>query len=165
MSDKAMTMILELLKDAFEHAKIPGSFYEAKKTINKLGLNYTKIPACPNDCMLYWGEDEDLQECKRCKTSKWKDNRKKKPAKILRYFPLKSRLQRLFMCSKTAKSMRWHVLEGNQDEMMRHPRDSKAWKTFDLIHPKFATDPRNVHLGLGFDGFNPFGAMSTNYSI
>ncbi|KAK2363440.1 hypothetical protein QL285_088428 [Trifolium repens] len=44
MSDKAMTMILELLQDAFEHAKIPSSFYEAKKTITKLGLNYEKIP-------------------------------------------------------------------------------------------------------------------------
>ncbi|PNX63033.1 hypothetical protein L195_g061420, partial [Trifolium pratense] len=34
MTDKAMTMILELLNDAFEHAKIPSSFYEAKKTIS-----------------------------------------------------------------------------------------------------------------------------------
>nr|KYP39706.1 hypothetical protein KK1_038992 [Cajanus cajan] len=33
MSDKAMSMILELLADAFEHAKIPCSFYEAKKII------------------------------------------------------------------------------------------------------------------------------------
>ncbi|KAG5573003.1 hypothetical protein H5410_062769 [Solanum commersonii] len=49
MTDKAMGMILELLKDAFEDAKIPVSFYEAKKTINKLGLNYTKIHACSND--------------------------------------------------------------------------------------------------------------------
>lgn len=166
MSDKAMTMILELLKDAFEFAKIPSSFYEAKKIINKLGLNYIKIPACPNDCMLYWGEEnESLEECKRCKISKWKDKKKKQPAKILRYFPLKPRLQRLFMCSKTAESMRWHVLEGNQDGLMRHPRDSKAWKTFDLLHPNFSEDPRNVRLGLASDGFNPFGAMSTNYSI
>ncbi|PNX91145.1 hypothetical protein L195_g047275, partial [Trifolium pratense] len=43
MSDKAITMILQLLQDAFEHAKIPSSFYEAKKTITKLGLNYEKI--------------------------------------------------------------------------------------------------------------------------
>ncbi|XP_019238267.1 PREDICTED: uncharacterized protein LOC109218359 [Nicotiana attenuata] len=136
MTDKAMSMILELLKDAFD-AKIPGSFYEAKKTINKLGLNYTKIHACPNDCMLYFGENEGLQECKRCKSSRWKDNKKKQPAKILRYVPLKPRLQRLFMCSKTAESMRWHSLE----------------------------DPRNVRLGLASDGFNPFGAMETNYSI
>ncbi|KAG5585800.1 hypothetical protein H5410_046234 [Solanum commersonii] len=53
MADKAMGMILELLKDAFEDAKIAASFYEAKKTINKLGLNYTKIHACPTDCIRY----------------------------------------------------------------------------------------------------------------
>ncbi|XP_060169988.1 uncharacterized protein LOC132600681 [Lycium barbarum] len=165
MTDKAMSMILELLKDAFQDAKIPVSFYEAKKTINKLTLNYTKIHACPNDCMLYFGEDEGLQECKRCKTSRWKNNKKKQPAKILRYFPLKPRLQRLFMCSKTAESMRWHSVGGNQDGVMRHPRDSQAWKTFDLLHPEFAVDPRNVRLALSSDGFNPFGAMATNYSI
>ncbi|XP_057760053.1 uncharacterized protein LOC130980381 [Arachis stenosperma] len=165
ISDKAMTEILKLLKDAFGNAKISNTFYEAKKTINKLGLNYTKIPACPNDCMLYWGEDEDLQECKRCKTSKWSDAKKKKPAKILRYFPLKPRLQRLFMCSKTAQSMQWHPLAEKKDSKMRHPRDSEAWKTFDLLHDRFAEDPRNVRLSLAADGFNPFGAMRTNYSV
>lgn len=49
--------------------------------------------------------------------------------------------------------------------MMRHPRDSQAWKTFDSLHPEFAADPRNVRLGLATDGFNPFGAMSISYSI
>ncbi|KAK6795293.1 hypothetical protein RDI58_008746 [Solanum bulbocastanum] len=57
LSDKGMTMILDLLRDAFKFAKIPDSFYEAKKTINKLCLDYVNIDACPNDCMLYWGDD------------------------------------------------------------------------------------------------------------
>jgi len=52
-----------------------------------------------------------------------------------------------------------------QDGLMRHPRDSEAWKTFDLLHPEFASDSRNVRLGLASDGFNPFGNMSTNHSI
>ena len=64
MSDKTMTMILDLLKDAFEHAKLPNSFYKGKNLINKLGLNYVKIPACRKDCMLYWEEDnEGFEEC------------------------------------------------------------------------------------------------------
>ncbi|KAI9083008.1 hypothetical protein K1719_035023 [Acacia pycnantha] len=58
ITDKAMSMFLELLRDAFPDADIPSSFYEAKKIINRLGLNYQKIDACPNDCMLYWGEDD-----------------------------------------------------------------------------------------------------------
>ncbi|KAI5344573.1 hypothetical protein L3X38_012450 [Prunus dulcis] len=37
------------------------------------------------------------------------------------------------------------------------PIDSgEAWKEFDRTFPEFATDPRNVRLGLATDGFNPF---------
>lgn len=56
LSDKAMMLILELLKDAFEYANIQSLFYDANKLIIKFGLNYVKIPECPNDCMLYRGE-------------------------------------------------------------------------------------------------------------
>ncbi|XP_068486941.1 uncharacterized protein [Phaseolus vulgaris] len=156
ISDKAMSMILELLVDAFEHAKIPHSFYEAKKTIKKLGLHYTKIDACPNDCMLYFGEDANKDFCNK---------RKKIPAKVLRYFPLKSRLQRMFMSSKIAEHMRWHASESTDEGILRHPRDSEAWKSFDFKHPQFSSDPRNVRLGLATDGFNPYGNLSTSHSI
>jgi len=76
ITKKGMSMILELLVDAFEHAKIPRSFYEAKKIINKLGLHYTKIDAYPNDCMLYLGEYANREFCKKCKTSRWKAKKK-----------------------------------------------------------------------------------------
>ena len=172
-------MILDLLRDAFEFAKIPDSVYEAKKTINKLCLDYVKIDACRNDCMLYWGDDVNEETCKHCHTSRWKldekntnnkvvakcKKKKKRPAKILRYFPLKPRLQRLFMCSKMAEHMRWHTEGGNKDGILRHPRDGEAWKRFDTTYPEFAFESRNVRLGLASDGFNPFGAMSTNNSI
>jgi len=70
---------LDLLKDSFNEAKLPLSFYDAKKTIKKLGLNYIKIDACPNDCMLYLREDEkDLQTCKHCSTSRWNPKKKQK---------------------------------------------------------------------------------------
>ena len=144
ISDKAMTMILELLNDEFDTAKIPSSFYEAKKIISKLGLNYEKIHACPNNCMLYWGnrEDEERETCKTSHTSRWKsrvktstnveatedNNRKKIPAKVLRYFPLVPRLQRLFLSSKTVEDMRWHAIDNNNDGLLRHPRDSEAWR-------------------------------------
>jgi len=56
-------------------------------------LNCVEIPTCPKDCMLYWGEEnESLEEGKWCKTSKSKDKDKMRYAKILCYFPLKSRL-------------------------------------------------------------------------
>jgi len=146
ISDKGMSMILELLANVFEHAKIPHSFYEAKKIINKLGLHYTKIDAYTNDCTLYFGEEANRDFCKKCKTSRWKakrkctigatsNKRKKIPAKVLRYFPLKPRLQRMFMSFKIAEHMRWHSSGSTNEVILRHPRDSKAWKTFDFKHP------------------------------
>ncbi|KAI9101392.1 hypothetical protein K1719_023874 [Acacia pycnantha] len=57
ITNKAMSMLLELLQDAFTDVDIPITFYRAKKIINRLGLNYEKIDACPKDYMLYWGDD------------------------------------------------------------------------------------------------------------
>ena len=56
-------MLLELLQDAFPDTDIP-TIDETKKTINRLGLNYEKINACPNGCMLYWGDDACRETCK-----------------------------------------------------------------------------------------------------
>ncbi|KAM3265685.1 hypothetical protein P3L10_002679 [Capsicum annuum] len=69
------------------------------------------------------------------------------------------------MCCKTAEHMRWHALGSNPDGLMSHPRDGEAWKTFDRTNSGFTFDPQNVHLGLVTDGFNPFGTMSSTYSI
>lgn len=38
-------------------------------------------------------------------------------------------------------------------------------KRFDDQYTFFSSDPRNVRLGLASDGFNPFGMMSTSYSM
>ncbi|KAL2900629.1 putative pectinesterase/pectinesterase inhibitor 22 [Bienertia sinuspersici] len=52
--------------------------------------------------------------------------------------------------------MRWHKDERDNDEIMRHPADSKAWKSFDEEYSSFADEARNVRLGLACDGFQPF---------
>jgi len=51
-----------------------------------------------------------------------------------------------------------------RNEILRHPADAKAWKEFHKQYPNFASDPRNVRLGLASNGFNPFCVMSTTYS-
>lgn len=173
-SNKTFTMLLELLKEALpESQTLPNSFYETKKIIRDLGLEYDKIDACPNDCMLYWKESKKDSACAICGVFRWKtvdncsdDNidDRKIHAKVLRHFPLKPRLQRLFMSAKTASSMRWHEDGRVNDGILRHPADSPAWKTFDYLHPSFSSDPHNVRLGLASDGFNPFKTMSTVYS-
>jgi len=108
-SNESFNSLLGLLKDALpEGYELPSSFYETKKIIEGLGLKYEKIHACPNDCMLFRKKfaHKDVNECKVCGASRWKNNDKKIPAKVLRYFPLKPRLQRLFMSSEVSKVMR-----------------------------------------------------------
>ncbi|RVW75683.1 hypothetical protein CK203_055220 [Vitis vinifera] len=69
--------------------EMPLSMYEAKKTLNALGMEYKKIHACPNDCILYRNELNEASSCPTCGTSRWKVNKagarntKRIPAKVL----------------------------------------------------------------------------------
>ncbi|KAK1431789.1 hypothetical protein QVD17_08446 [Tagetes erecta] len=168
MTNVAMDMILNLFSRAYKDANLPKNHYEAKKYLRTLGLGYESIHACKHDCALFWKENAELQKCPVCSTSRYEENSKgkKKPVKILRYFPITSRLKRLYASRHTAKEMLWHDRHRIKEEgVLRHPADGKAWKHFDTTFPDFAKDPRNVRLGLASDGFNPFGAMSLSYSM
>ena len=120
-------------------------------------MGYEKIHACPNDCMLFWKQNVILEACPCCKASRWKTNEacpcckasrwktneasiaskhassnkgKKKAVKILWRFPLKPRLQRLFLLPDLASSMKWHVNGRTNNGVMQHPANSDAWKMF-----------------------------------
>ncbi|XP_020243341.1 uncharacterized protein LOC109821575 [Asparagus officinalis] len=177
-SNKSFSMLLQFLNEELlpGESTLPNSYDEAKKLIRDLGLSYEKIDSCPFSCMLFWKNEEGLDTCQRCGASRWKldkhgkeikrkANGKKIPQKTLRYFPLKPRLQRLYMSSKTASDMRWHHERQVEDGVMRHPADSKAWKNFNELHESFAEEPRNVRLGLASDGFQPFTNSKVSYSI
>ena len=61
--------------------------------------------------------------------------------------------------------MRWHKEKHVDDGVMRHLVGTIAWKLFNEQHKSFTDDPRNVRLGLTYDGFQPFGNMSSQHSI
>ena len=88
----------------------------------------------------------------------------KVPAKVLRHFPLKPRLQSIFLCFETSVAMRWHDSKRHKYGNLRHLAYGEAWIYFDSLHPDFASDARNVRLGLSGDGFNPFRTMSISHS-
>ncbi|XP_020987664.1 uncharacterized protein LOC110275761 [Arachis duranensis] len=118
VSDKTFCLILELLGNAFQHAKILKTLHDAKRIIRKLGIEYKKIYACPNDCMLYQGSNQDLSRCKQCGAS-----------------------------SKTAVDMLWHKRGTNSNGSLRHPRDGEAWKAFDRRYTDFSDNPRSNTYG------------------
>ncbi|GLU04325.1 hypothetical protein SLE2022_214780 [Rubroshorea leprosula] len=117
---------------------------KAKNNISGVGYNeiihgclgYVKIDACVNNCFLYYGDEaKSLTAC-----------------------------QSLYMSRKTAEHMTWHLKCRVDSEILFYPAQSTAWKHFDVVHPSFATDPRNVRVGLATDGFNPWGHSSRSYS-
>ncbi|XP_074374170.1 uncharacterized protein LOC141714555 [Apium graveolens] len=175
ITEVAFGEILQLLKEVVPDINVPSTFNLAKNIIKDLGLDYKKIDACLNDCILYSGDNKDRVCCKTCGVSRWKGveqgqeqeldvNSSRIPAKVMRFFPLIPRLQRLYMFKDFAKKMVWHAVERKKDGKLRHPADGEAWKTMDPKYPEFSSEPRNVILGIVTDGFNPFRKMSATYS-
>lgn len=177
ISESGFGDILGLIREAFPQAHIPLSFNAAKNIIKDLGLDYKKIHACPNNCMLYWGENEKENSCKTCGVSRWNivekegtsNNDPKKlihkvPKNVMRYFPLKPRLQRMFMCEEFAELMTWHAFGRKNDGKLRHPADSDTWRAMDARYPHFSSETRNIRLGVAADGFNPFRTMNTSHT-
>jgi len=70
------------------------------------------------------------------------------------------------MSKQITSAMRWHKEKHKEEsDVLRHPANGEAWKHLDLLYPDFAQDSHNVRLDLAIDGFNPFGNMSTSYSM
>ena len=95
---------------------LPASTYEAKKVVCPLGLEVQKIHACPNDCILYRGQEyENLNACPVCTALRYKIRRddpgdvegerprKKIPAKLMWYAPIIPQLKCLFQNKEHAK--------------------------------------------------------------
>ncbi|KAM2219138.1 hypothetical protein ACFX1S_018510 [Malus domestica] len=124
---------------------LPEDHKHVQKMLNGLGLGYEKIHACKSNCILFYKENKTLDKCPACNESRFKmtsENRRTKiPQKVMRYLPLKPRLQRLYMSTHTATNMRCHKEKLVEDDVMRHPTYGKAWKEFDRTFPKFAADP------------------------
>nr|GEV45420.1 hypothetical protein [Tanacetum cinerariifolium] len=80
-------------------------------------------------------DNKDVHLCPVCNTSRWNDSNipgKKVPEKVLRYFLIIHRLQRLYKSSHTAKEITWHAAEKcTEPGKMQHPIDGRAWKDFD----------------------------------
>jgi len=117
--DEAFGQLLKIMKKMLPRAnELPTTTYEAKQVVCPLGLEIQKTHACPNDCILYCGEEyENLDACPACKASWYKirrddpgevedeerPSRKKIPTKVMWYAPIIPLLKRLFR-NKTMQS-------------------------------------------------------------
>jgi len=51
---------------------LPKNHYEAKKILCSVGMEYQKIHACPNDCILYRNQFTQMRNCPTCGVSCYK---------------------------------------------------------------------------------------------
>lgn len=109
-TNKSFNMNIELFKAALPIGEtLPKSYYESKTLIRNLGLGYVPINAYIYDCVIFWKEYENLMNCPICNEPRYKvveGKGRKIPRKVLRYFPLKPRFQRLFASKMISEDMR-----------------------------------------------------------
>ena len=175
-SDKSFSEVLTLFAVMLpENNELPSSFNEAKRSIFSFGIEYQKIHACPNDCILYINEYKDANTCPTCGRPRYKvkkntanqgneDAKKGVLAKMLWYFPPFPRFQRWFRSVQITKDLRWHANEREIDGQLRHPADSPTWKLVDEKWPHFGSESRNLRLPLSADGINPYNSLNSRYS-
>ncbi|XP_026418709.1 uncharacterized protein LOC113314148 isoform X2 [Papaver somniferum] len=169
-SNVFFTELLKFMKTILpEGNTLPSTCAKAKGMLKPFNLPVEIIHACFNDCILYRKENADYEECPKCHASRWKvppegsdPNARKVPVKKLRFFPITERLQRWYGTPWIAEQMYYHSNVEESITHMRHPVDSSSWKSIDRKWPEFASEKRNVRLGLATDGFNPFGMMTTH---
>jgi hypothetical protein len=57
---ECINKILSLLDDVLpENHKMPKTLYECMSILKGLKMPYVKIDACPNNCMIYYGEEDE----------------------------------------------------------------------------------------------------------
>jgi len=168
LSENCMDSWAELIKEYLSSDNISAeSYYEIQKLVSSLGLPSEMIDVCIDYCMIFWGDDVNLQECRFCGKPKYQttSRRTRVPYKRMWYLPISDRLKRLYQSERTAAKMRWHAQHTTAEGEITHPSVAKAWKHFQTVYPDFANECRNVYLGLCTDGFSPFGLSGRQYSL
>ena len=64
--------------------------------------------------------------------------------KVLRYFPLKPRLQCMFATSLEVSFQTWYVENKTMDGLVRIVADSLQWQEVDKIDSNFTVEHRNL---------------------
>ena len=129
-------------------------------------MEYEKIHACPNDCILYRKKYKDATSCPTCGMSRWKVNKignretKGVTTKVLWYCPPIPRFKRMFHYVEIAKDLIWHAQEREFDGKICHPFDSPAWRVVDHMWPKFASESRNLTIVISADDINPHSSLN-----
>ena len=109
--------LLQLLKVMLPKANtLPNRKYKVKKILYPMGMEFKKIDACLNDCILYKKYFELLKICPRCGLSCYKLKQKNDdtieemekhgpPLKVVWYIPIIPKMKHFFANPNDAKNL------------------------------------------------------------
>ena len=63
------------------------------------------------------------------------------PTKVLNYFSLIPRLEKMFQMHDVVELLTWHMNHKSSDGKMRHPVDCVSWNSIDVKWLDFLNDP------------------------
>ena len=173
-TDKKFTNLLELLHEMLLKGNtLSTSHYEAKKILDVMGMEYQKIHACPNDCILYRKEFEPLYMCPRRWVSGYRvkdddsdeDDIKKGPlTKVLCYLPITPRCKHFFTNVNDTNNLTCHANGRKFNGLLQHVVGLLKCKKIDCLYLEFGINPRNPRLGLATNEMNLCSNFSNEYS-
>lgn len=147
--------------------RLPTDRRKARSYVTGLGMDYHRIHACVNDCVLFRNDHAYATTCPKCGEERYKPGLMtgpRIPRKVLRHFPIIPRIQHMFKSRGSVDLLTWHAHNRSTDGIMRVPADSPAWAHIEETWPEFKREPRHLRLGLATDGVNPFGQRSSAWS-
>jgi len=152
---------------------LPICNYETKKILHSMSLEYQKIHACPNDCVLYKDEFASLKVCPTCVLSQFKkkidensgdEDKDGPPLNVVWCVPIIPWLKRLFAIKKDVKNLNGTLMEESVIIFL----DSKL-----ILHngrrlcniSKIRCKPKNIRIGLATDGMKFYENISSKLMI
>jgi hypothetical protein len=146
-SNNCYNELLKLIRDVLLNPnKLSKGMYHSKKLVKGLNMNYEKIDAYRNSCMLFWKEHKEENKCLKCGKPRYievvNDDGETVTTEIAHkqvcYMPIAPRLKQMFLSKRTVIHMWWHKDgERKNKEVMMHPLDSDTWKALDNYDPEF----------------------------
>jgi hypothetical protein len=86
---------------------LPRTYRDLNAIMKDIGMDYQTIDACPNDHIIYYGQNASKTECPQCLISRYRTDQvtKRVPRKVLRHIPIIPRLQQLFRSERITQFM------------------------------------------------------------
>ena len=142
---------------------MPSSYASALALINNLIVPLQEYHCCINDCVIFRGENRDLNCCPECGEPRFAPGGQT-PRKRFKYIPLRPRIQRYFSNAKSSQLLQTHH-KSTSESGISDIHQTHVWKEWYSSTGLFRGDPRGLCLGLCLDGTNPFSKEKTTYSM